>query len=333
MSEDPPDRPGGLPAPPPPEPPPSPAPPSGSQGVPPPPGMWTGPGVPPPLGTTAGAPRPSPGEPGGRVVPLKEMGVGEILDAAFNLYRRHWKQYMAIVAVLIVPFEFLQGLVSRAVAHPFMLNGRVFIEHRDVAPLTVVGIVFGLASYLIVTPLLEAALVQAVGDGYMGERPDVGRAFATARARMWSVLLVVFLAGLATVGGFVLLVIPGIIFYTRFLFSPAVVVLEGARGREAMRRSWRLVKGRTGRILLTVFLAGLLVGVIGGFLTLPAGLIAARLKEGWILRTIVVAIVSVLTTPFVSIVRVLLYFDQRVRKEGLDLAIMAQELARPRGEL
>jgi hypothetical protein len=260
------------------------------------------------------------------------MGVGEILDAAFNLYRRHWKQYMAIVAVLIVPFEFLQGLVSRAVAHPFMLGGRVFIEQRDVTPLTVVNIVFGVASYLIVTPLLEAALVQAVGDGYMGERPDVGRAFATARGRMWSVLLVVFLSGLATVGGFILLIIPGIIFYTRFLFSPAVVVLEGTRGREAMRRSWRLVKGRTGKIFLTIFLAGLLVGVIGGVLTLPAGLIAVHWKEGWIVRTIALAIVSVLTTPFVSIVRVLLYFDQRVRKEGLDLAIMAQELARPRGE-
>jgi hypothetical protein len=38
------------------------------------------------------------------------------------------------------------------------------------------------------------------------------------------------------------------------------------------------------------------------------------------------AAASVVTTPFLTIVVVLLYFDQRIRKEGLDLSIMAQEL-------
>jgi hypothetical protein len=34
----------------------------------------------------------------------------------------------------------------------------------------------------------------------------------------------------------------------------------------------------------------------------------------------------VVTTPFATMVTVLLYFDQRLRKEGMDLAIMSKEL-------
>jgi hypothetical protein len=266
-----------------------------------------------------------------RAVPLREMGLGEVLDAAIRLYRRHWKTFMAIVAVIIVPFTLLDGIFQRLVTHPFKVGGRVFISSADTGPLAAVTIAFAAASFLLITPLLTAAIVRAVGDSYMGVDPDVGRAFQTATARLWSVLLVVFLSGLAVTGGFLLLIIPGLIFYARFLFSSAVVVLEGGRGTEAMRRSWRLVKGRTGMVLLTVFLAGLLGGVVAGILSIPAGLVSQFWIEGWIVRVILVSLAQVVVTPFTTIVPVLLYFDMRIRKEGLDLAIMAQELNRAPG--
>jgi hypothetical protein len=260
------------------------------------------------------------------------MGLGEVLDAAIRLYRRYWKTFMAIVAVVIVPFTVLEGIFQRLVTHPFEINGRVYILPGDQGPLAAVNASFAAASFLLITPLLTAAIVQAVGDSYMGEVPDVGRAFQTATARLWSVLLVVFLSGLAAAGGLLLFIVPGIIIYTRFLFSPSVVVLEGTRGTDAMRRSWRLVKGRTGMVFATAFLAGLLAGVVAVILSIPAGLASQFWTEGWIVRVILVSIAQVIVTPFTTIVPVLLYFDMRVRKEGLDLAIMARELRRARGE-
>jgi len=259
------------------------------------------------------------------------MGVGEILDAAIRLYRRHWRTFMAIVAIVIVPFELLGEISARLVIHPFKFNGQVFIPATDEGALVAVNIVFAVAQFLLITPLLTAAMVRAVGDSYMGEAPDVSRAFRTASARLWSVLLVVFVASLAVVGGLILLIIPGLIFYARFLFGSSVVVLEGGRGTQALRRSWRLVKGHTGKVLGTVILAGILSSIVVGILVFPAGLAARTLTEGWIVRAIAVSLAAVITTPFTTIIPVLLYFDMRIRKEGLDLAIMAQELGRTPG--
>jgi hypothetical protein len=39
------------------------------------------------------------------------------------------------------------------------------------------------------------------------------------------------------------------------------------------------------------------------------------------------ALATVITTPFVMLVIVLLYFDLRIRKEGFDIEVMARELA------
>jgi hypothetical protein len=59
--------------------------------------------------------------------------------------------------------------------------------------------------------------------------------------RLWSVILVSILVGLVVAGGFILLVIPGIIFLVFLSVSIPVLIVEGRRGTQAMGRSWNLV--------------------------------------------------------------------------------------------
>ncbi|MBC7789548.1 MAG: hypothetical protein H7Z74_06360 [Anaerolineae bacterium] len=42
-------------------------------------------------------------------------------------------------------------------------------------------------------------------------------------------------------------------------------------------------------------------------------------------------VVSILVYPLVAVVATLLYYDLRIRKEGFDLDVMAEELGAPRG--
>jgi hypothetical protein len=49
------------------------------------------------------------GQPGKAVLP-RPLGIGEILSTAFQLYRRHWRTLLAIVAVVVVPLTLLQYL-------------------------------------------------------------------------------------------------------------------------------------------------------------------------------------------------------------------------------
>jgi hypothetical protein len=260
------------------------------------------------------------------------MRIGETLDAAIKLYRRHWKIFMGIAAFILVPFFFLQHALSEAFTRTVVtdIGGLTFETQEGGTGAAVLGAVFSLGYFLIIQPFLTAAMARATADLYVGGRSDVAGTYRFALPRTHSILWVSFLTLLAVIGGFILLVIPGIFFYVRFVFGPTAVVVEGTRGRQAMRRSWHLAKGRFWPIFGTLVLAGILTALVGIILSLPFQLIGNAMGSGgWVLRAIGQSLSSVITLPFSAIVTVLLYFDLRIRKEGLDLAIMARELESP----
>ena len=48
-----------------------------------------------------------------RPLPLRQMGIGELLDAAIKLYRTEWKTLMLIVAIVLVPVSFIEAFATR----------------------------------------------------------------------------------------------------------------------------------------------------------------------------------------------------------------------------
>ena len=138
--------------------------------------------------------------------------------------------------------------------------------------------------------------------------------------RIWSVLLVSVLVGLATVAGLILLVIPGIYLGVRLVVSIEALVVEGWRGTQAMRRSWELVGGHWWHAFVTLVVAWLLIGVVNSVLTLPFG------DTGWLGQGLVSAVATTVTMPYGVLVGVLLYLDLRARKENLTLEALRADL-------
>jgi len=68
------------------------------------------------------------------------------------------------------------------------------------------------------------------------------------------------------------------------------------------------------------------VGVALGFIPQTAAVFVG-LRWGWPLLALGSIITGVVVTPFVAIVATLVYFDGRIRQEGLDLQVMAAQLA------
>ena len=93
-------------------------------------------------------------------------------------------------------------------------------------------------------------------------RSNVEASYRYGLKRLWSVILVSLLVGLIVAVGFVLLVIPGIIFLVFLSMSIPVLIVEGRRGTEAMGRSWNLVKGPFWHALGVIVVAALIVGII-----------------------------------------------------------------------
>lgn len=264
---------------------------------------------------------PSPGQ----VPPtLRPMRIGELVDAAIKLYRQHWKSVMTIAAMIIVPVTALQAI---------LLAGMPELEPGEVPTSDQMGRFFfvlsvALLAQALTTPLLTGGLSWLAAKFYLGENPTVQQAFAVALSNFGSLLWVGILTFLASFVGFIFLIIPGIIIALRLTFSATALVVEGVKGTKALGRSWRLSKGSLGKIFLTIVVSFILVGIFQAIIGIPVGIIAEIVGPGLgdLLAFAGNALAKVIATPFAMIVIVLLYFDTRIRKEGFDLTLMAQEI-------
>jgi len=266
----------------------------------------------------------------GRAVTLHPMGVGETLDAAFKLYRSAWKIFVGAAAIILVPLNFIQAFLTRSnLGAVFNVN-----EPRATPSDSVLGAtaIFFIVTLLLVNPFLTALYARATSELYLGTKPELNDALRFARSKIGSILLISILTGLAVFGGFILLVIPGIIFFVRFAFANAAMVVEDERGREAMGRSWRLAKGHFWRLFGTLFLITIITTFVTGAIGLPLSLAANAIgPSGWPLAAIGSSVASVIARPLVVIVVVVLYFDLRIRKEGFDITLMIDDLSRGPG--
>jgi hypothetical protein len=152
---------------------------------------------------------------------------------------------------------------------------------------------------------------------------DIGESLRFGLSRFWSIILVGVLVGLAVVGGFILLVVPAFIFLTRFWVSVPALVIEDRRGREALKRSWNLVKGRSWPVFGTIIVIGIGTSLLSGLLTQLFG-------DSVVAQAAGSAIASIVTTPYLALASVLIYLDVRVRKERYSPADLEAELASTR---
>jgi hypothetical protein len=93
------------------------------------------------------------------------------------------------------------------------------------------------------------------------------------------------------------------------------VVIENVGGVAAMKRSKQLMAGNIG----TVFVLGLLVGLINAGITFAANLIPQPHVQ-----VVALALINGVVTIFASAAFVVFYFSCRCKHEQFDLALLAQ---------
>lgn len=119
-------------------------------------------------------------------------------------------------------------------------------------------------------------------------------------------------------------------------FVTQEVVLEKIAYGEAIARNWRLIRRRLPRVCGAILLCALFVSCF--FYTINGTMLYAirtassllplleSLSTNWI-PSGVAALVWLFIQPFPMICITLLYYDQRVRREGLDLTMLERHLA------
>jgi hypothetical protein len=253
------------------------------------------------------------------VIPLRPLGVGEILDGAFTSIRRNPRATLGIAAILLTVSALITTTLTAALIHsvgPVTLpaTGQTLtqrqLDHLVTSLLEVFLPLVGVAVLLsfIVDIVLTGLLTVVIGRSVLGHRVTAGQAWQIARPRLlpllgvtllvpciiaglWVLLtiVIVVLAAVHAPGGVVALVaVPGgiaalclsIWFAIMFRMAGPVVVLEREPVTGALRRSWRLVRGSFWRVFGITLLAGLIVAVTTGVLQIPFGLLAGLAGGG-----------------------------------------------------
>ena len=266
---------------------------------------------------------------------LRTLGLGEIFDVAITIYRRNARVLMTLVFVVVAPLEILSALLQ---ASALPDDGGGLVTETETGRITFdeefrrSAIGFGLAALLsfLGATIATGACFKAVADGYVGTRAEWRPALAYAARRLHSILWVSFLGGLLAILGLLLLIVPGVYLYISFAVAVPVLLTEGLRGRHALGRSRRLVKGRFWPTFGVVVLGAILVGIVQGALVGLAGV--ATFSEGretlasFAATTVATVLGSLIATPLTAAFITVLYFDLRVRKEAFDLQLLARQV-------
>jgi hypothetical protein len=281
------------------------------------------------------------------------MPLPELLDELFRLYRRAFPVMVGISLLLVLP-----GLLTSLLSGSYRTNLTAALSAYPTGGWAAVldrlqtaqaqqntgwGLL-GLLIFLIILPLSIGALYQAAVDAANGRPITVASELTATLERYWPLygffllllgMLVVWAIALAI--GFVLIVIPGLAVFCvgvwlaiRWVLTVPAMMAENIGPIKGFQRSWALVSGMWWRTFGILLLAGIAyylitVALLGVFTVITAVVpgLSDDLRSG--LATAATNLTSALIAPVFPILLTLLYFDLRVRKEGLDLDQLARQ--------
>jgi hypothetical protein len=268
------------------------------------------------------------------VVPLRPLGVGDLFDGAIRIFRQRFRALFVIAAVALAPSAII-GAAVQLLASRLAERG----EPSDLA-LVLLSLLLSVPVSLAAFDISLGAQLHVISEGRFGRDATIGEAVREALRRFWPLLGVQLVYGLAVT--LMLVTVIGIPFAVYFAvawgFAFHAVMFEGTGVFAALGRSRELVRGYWWRtlgvallfLLLVVIVASLLFAALGALIAVLAaaqGPAALQSPLYVIASSILNLLSSAITTPLTYCAWVLYYYDLRVRKEGLDLAVRAEELA------
>jgi hypothetical protein len=291
---------------------------------------------------------------------LRPLGVGDIVDRVFALYRSRPLLYIAVSAVPYLVFILVVAGATLALAGTFVGLAQFvnLLASGDVpdptqfaaAMVSFVGFVLFIAiAAVVILSAQTTALVNAMSARYLGKQITLGEAFRAglrAAPRVIATGLLIFLAFVVLWGVLAVVIavsqqaivvavaaLVGIVgtFYilASTLVAPVVATLEGVGPLAAIRRSWSLSAGNRWRVLGLQLLLVILNGVISAIVS---AIFVTTIIGDATLRTVAQQLVNAATTILWAPVEwgtfAILYYDLRVRHEAFDLQLAAEALPR-----
>jgi hypothetical protein len=209
-------------------------------------------------------------------------GIGELFDRSWKIFKSRIGTLIALYLLsgvfFIVPFGIFIGI-----GYLFSM----FFSGSKMA-LIVSGGLVGMIAGIIAASWGYAAFIFAVADESLGIKDSLDKGWQRVGAFIWLLSIL----GFIIMGGFLLFLIPGVIFTVWFAFAQFIIAGEDEKGMNALLKSKEYVKEHWFDVFLRLLIVWLISGAIG-------------------MVPIIGPILSILFMPFMMIFIYLIYEDLR----------------------
>ncbi len=194
-----------------------------------------------------------------------------------------WKQsqfsfWMSIVSTIVLAGSIVAWAVAHLVITAANSGATTATSSSGISVLNVIFVLLSLAAVvatIIFTMSYSIAFTKTLGQ--IQGKVDINT--KDKYKLVLPVLGVSLLTGLIVCGGFILLIVPAIIFWVWFAFSTFARMIDEKKGLEALRYSRSLSKGRFWKVLGRLLLINIILGIIYIIMYLGPQLLAALLSS------------------------------------------------------
>ncbi|HSR88769.1 MAG TPA: hypothetical protein VLK22_00005 [Candidatus Udaeobacter sp.] len=216
----------------------------------------------------------------------------EIIVDSWNLYKKNWRGFLPFIIMLFLPTLILSAIGT------ISLYLSVYLPSAALFSNIIIMLVF--AASMVFAIWVTTALARTILDSLVGNQIKWKETFSTSSALIWPVILVSLLITLSVIGGTLLLIIPGIIFAVWYTFASYAVILDGAKGLNALRASKALVVGRWWAVAGRILFIALVFGVLNAALTYPLIFLIKMIPLPTFIQSASAAILSVVINSFTA---------------------------------
>ena len=303
-------------------------------------------------------PPPKPG-----IIPLRPLGLGEILDGAFRACRRSAGatfgsslliQAVITVVGIVLGFVFSDSFIEPT---PYMSDAEAMSSALGIFSLfgwLTLGTVAG-------SLLIQGVMVIATARAVLNLKTGFGQVWRILRPRLLplaglvllmiaapavaiTVLVFLFaaLVSLLDTAGIVITVIGSVAAVAAMIWvsvkltlAPAIIVQEGTGVFRSLARAWQVTRTNWWRVFGILLLTGLIVSVLMQVLSVPLTLVSALAfgasgdpalaTVGVVVASAGTLLIAGVAYAFQSAVTSLVYVDLRMRREGFDVALMREQ--------
>jgi len=190
------------------------------------------------------------------VVQKRELiSVSDLLDQSWRLFVT---KLFSLVELALLQLGLVVLIVALAIGGVFVFlffkTELIYFECYAIVALCLILLIYYFMLRAQISLMLAAASI---------ERKSFREYFSLSKGKPGGFFWLLIFQGLAIAGGYVLLLIPGIIIAITSSFCIWIYVLEGPRGLEAIQRSRLYAHNRIWGIIGRTLLLGLIVGAIG----------------------------------------------------------------------